>query len=477
MTCKHARVIVARIRQPFNKVSARIASQPWTLRSLLAVIAIFVFCNALFAATPDVYQKRWNDKAVNDRIQANIEKYRKGEATIDVVDNAGKPVPDVLIELQQTRHAFLFGCNAFVLGQLKTPEANRQYEEAFAQLFNFVTVPLYWEGTEPSRGELRYEEGGRDIYRRPPPDRFFAFGEKYGITLKGHPLLWHSCNPDWLPKDPNELRELYRKRFREISERYGKKISIWDAVNESLVCDPKYPLLTPDRAYVAWAFREIAPLFPAKTTLLINEVNMASFGTAENSSYFAQVKSLLANDVPVRGIGFQFHYFRRAELDKHLVSPDCDPIKLLDLYEAFGEFKLPLYVTEITIPSAGPDGEALQAEVTRNYYRLWFSVPMMQGITWWNLGDNTAVEGENEAQGGLANDAMQPKAAYRELDDLINHEWKTTATIHSDAEGHAQFKGFFGKYQVKLIRGDKVQTVELDHTQSGDKNHRLTLTN
>jgi endo-1,4-beta-xylanase len=441
----------------------------------LAVATILLTTMQASAAAPDIYQKRWSDPAVVKRIDENIEKHRKGEAVIEVVDAAGKPVSDLRVELQQTGHEFLFGCNAFVLGQLKTPEANRQYEEAFARLFNFATVPFYWEGTEPTKGELRYEEGCRDIWRRPPPDRFIAFGKKYGITLKGHPLLWHGCNPDWLPKDADELRELYRKRFREIASRYGDKIPIWDAVNESLVCPAEYPLLTADRAYVAWAFREVTPLFPPATTLMINEVNFANFGVAKKSRYFAQVKSLLADGVPIEGVGFQFHMFRRNNLDEHLTGPDCDPMKLLNLYEAFGQFKLPLFITEITIPSAGPDGEALQAEVVRNYYRLWFSAPMMRGITWWNLGDGTAYKGENEAKGGLIDDALRPKVAYRALDKLINHEWKTNTTVQTDAQGRAAFKGFYGKYQVKLIQGDKTRQIEINHTQSGEKTHHLSL--
>jgi len=46
----------------------------------------------------------------------------------------------------------------------------------------------------------------------------------------------------------------------------------------------------------------------------------------------------------------------------------------------FAGFKLPLYITEITFPSAGDDGDALQAEVIRDHYRLWFCAPMMAGM-------------------------------------------------------------------------------------------------
>lgn len=141
-----------------------------------------------------------------------------------------------------------------MLGQLDSPEKNRRYEEAFARFFNFATVPFYRSGTEPYQGELRYAEGSRDIWRCPPPDQFLAWAEKCGITLKGHPLLWHAHNPAWLPKDPEALKILYRKRFKEIPERYAGKITVWNVVSESLVCSPKFPLFPEDRDYVRWAF-------------------------------------------------------------------------------------------------------------------------------------------------------------------------------------------------------------------------------
>ena len=60
---------------------------------------------------------------------------------------------------------------------------------------------------------------------------------------------------------------------------------------------------------------------------------------------------------------------------------------------------------------------------------------MMAGVTWWNLGDGTAVKGENEAKGGLMDEELKPKAAYRALDELINRQWKTHATAKTDERG------------------------------------------
>ena len=427
------------------------------------------------AAAPEAYLKRWNDPALNSRIDRNIEQYRKGDATIEVVDAAGKPLNGAKVDVRQTGHEFLFGSNAFVLGQLGTPERNRAYEEAFAKLFNFATVPFYWEGTEPVQGELRYAEGSRDIWRRPPPDRFLPWAKKYGITLKGHPLLWHQHNPTWLPTDPDVVRGLYQKRFREIASRYAGKIKIFDVVNEShsAYLFKTFPLYAPDRAYVAWAWREVAPLFPPDTVLMINETGRFNAVPAAESAYFAQIKALLAEGLPIRGVGFQMHLFRRERLDTAMLQ--VDPAKTLSAYEEYGVFNLPLYISEVTIPSAGDDGEALQAEVTRNYYRLWFSVPRMAGITWWNLGDATAVEGENEAKGGLVDENLKPKASYRALDQLINQEWKTRALAETRADGVAHFRGFFGKYEVTVTKGDVKKTFTIEHTAAADSHHQITL--
>jgi len=427
------------------------------------------------AAVPESYAKLWSDPAVKQRIDEGIERNRKQDAVIELRTADGKPAGEATVEIQQQTHEFLFGCNGFVLGQLDTPEKNRKYEEAFVRLFNFVTVPFYWEGTEPTQGELRYAEGGRDMWRRPPPDRYLPFAAKHGITLKGHPLLWHAYNPPWLPKDSEVLKKLYQKRFAEIASRYAKHIKIWDVVNESLCCPKTYPLFTPDRAYVGWSFAQVCPLFPANTTLLINETNLANVGAGETSPYYRQVKKLLADGAAIRGIGFQFHFFDPKAMTRGMTDPTYSPKKLLDAYESFVTFNLPLYVTEITIPTPPEDGPATQAELVAGFYRLWFSSPRMAGITWWNLGDGTAVKGENKALGGLIDDNFEAKESYRALDRLINHDWKTRLQSKTDAQGALRFRGFCGKYAVKVNSGGRTQELELKVSKDGPTSHTLTL--
>jgi len=447
-------------------------SRPIATAAMGAVLAIAG--EMAEAQTPESYRKLWSDPAVTQRIERNIEEHRKGDATVKVVGEEGQAVKDASVEVCQKTHEFLFGCNAFVLGQLDSPEKHRKYEEAFVRLFNFATVPFYWEGTEPKQGELRYAEGSRDIWRRPPPDRYIPFAKKHGITLKGHPLLWHAYNPPWLPKDAEALKKLYQKRFADIARRYAKDIKIWDVVNESLCSTKAYPLYTSDRAYVAWAFREAAPLFGPDNLLMINEVNFSNCSVGEANPYYRQVKQLLADGVGVKGIGFQFHFFSPEAL-KSLANPGYAPKAMLDAYDSFAAFNVPLFVTEITIPTPAKDGQAEQAELVGNFYKLWFSAPRMAGITWWNLGDGTAVKGENKARGGLVDENFDPKQSYRTLDRLIHQEWKTRLSAKTDSQGVFRFRGFYGKYSVKITAGGKTQDYSIDLARDGRTMHQLTL--
>jgi len=433
-------------------------------------------CLSAEIGVPEKYRQLWSDPALVKRIDEGIEKNRKGDAGLRVVDEKGKPVAGAVVTVRHKRHDFLFGCNAFVLGQMDTPELNRKYEESFTRICNFATVPFYWQGTEPKKGVLRYQEGAEFMWRRPPPDRFIPFGKKYGLTLKAHPMLWHEHNPSWIPKDPEELKTLYRKRFKEIAGRYAQDIEIWEVTNESSGCHKTFPLYSDDRAYVEWAFKEAAPLFGDDNLLMINDFTKFNDQQAGKNYYFDQISKLLDQGARVQGIGVQFHIWFAPRLMERYLAAECFlPNNLLDTYESYAALNLPVYITEITVPTPQQDnGEELQAEVVENLYRLWFSVPNMKGVTYWNLGDSMAYNKENTAMAGLVDKEINPKKSYKVLDKLINQDWKTNLDGRSDANGQFAFRGFYGTYEVEVRVGNETKKHEI-HLSAGDTKREFKL--
>src|SRR5690606_40742702 len=56
-----------------------------------------------------------------------------------------------------------------------------------------------------------------------------------GQKVRGHTLLWHSQNPDWLTKGKfsrKELRNILKEHITKVVGRYRGKIDQWDVRSE-----------------------------------------------------------------------------------------------------------------------------------------------------------------------------------------------------------------------------------------------------
>ena len=110
---------------------------------------------------------------------ARIEKYRTGEVVLKLIGPAGESIaPGSAVRIEQTKHAFLFGCNLYMLGRCRTPEENAAYGKHFAELLNFATLPFYWWDYEAVRGEQKDDR----------TERMIRWCKQHDVIPKGHPL-------------------------------------------------------------------------------------------------------------------------------------------------------------------------------------------------------------------------------------------------------------------------------------------------
>ena len=153
---------------------------------------------------------------------AAIEKHRKADARLRIVDAAGRPLGGAKVSIAQTGHDFLFGCNIFGFDRLPTADRNAAYKRRFAELFNYATLGLYWRWYEPQRGKPIYAY----------TDQVVAWCRERGIRIKGHPLLWgeQAGVPPWSQGQPAEA--IQRQRVEDILHRYQGRIEFWEVVNE-----------------------------------------------------------------------------------------------------------------------------------------------------------------------------------------------------------------------------------------------------
>jgi GH35 family endo-1,4-beta-xylanase len=382
------------------------------------------------------------DDAVLGGAEDRIAKHRKGRATLKVTGPEGQPLPaGVELRITQTRHKFLFGCNIFKLGRCRTAQDNAAYEEHFAKLLNFATLPFYWWSYERQKGQPMDDR----------TDEIIRWCDAHGVTTKGHPLAWNYVDPAWLTGTPEEVMQLQIERVGRIVERFQDGIGIWDVVNEATHYDREEvkrnaPKLTEAiarigiREYVQRAFRAARQANP-QAKLIINDYRV-------DAAFADNVVSQLVDEGgrPLYDI---------IGLQSHMHGRYWGAARAWDVCERFARFNKPLHFTETTFVSGPkqdsgwtttPEGESQQARHVAEFYTVLFSHPAVEAITWWDFTDQGAWQ---QAPAGLIRSDMTPKPAYERLHDLIKGKWWTRAETRTVAGATASLEGFLGQYEVE----------------------------
>ena len=428
-------------------------------------------------------------------VQSNIENNRKGYGTITVKDSEGNIIPDAKISLNQTKHEFKFGANLFMLDELETKEKNDTYKRLFAETFNMATLPFYWNATEPEKGHLRYDKNSTKLYRRPAIDRCVEFCEEKGIEPREHALAYEQFFPKWLfGATVEETKKELERRYAEISERYKDKIPTIEVTNEMEWKKGRTPFYDqPD--FIEWCFKTAEKYFPANQ-LVINEHTPSGWDDycRPTDKYYSYIQANLLKGARIDAIGMQYHIFALKEDEYDKTRNRYNPEMLYNHMDLYSQFGKPLQVTEVTLPAydGTDEDEEIQAKLLEYLYTIWFSYKNVEQIIYWNLIDGYAhVEtddqavidasqgdmtiGENKFRGGLLRFDMSPKPAWFTLKNLIENVWHTQGDYSTDADGKAQFKGFYGDYDVTITVGGKTETRTLNLYSKGKNNFEIVI--
>jgi GH35 family endo-1,4-beta-xylanase len=392
------------------------------------------------------------EKNVIGDAQADIEKFRKENATVTVKDANGQPVPGAQVKVEMTRNEFLFGGNIFGFDQYADPKINQAYKDRFAEIFNFATVGFYWRWYEPEQGHPNYAY----------TDKVLAWCKEHDIHVKGHPLLWGVKDgwPKWSPGLPSP--EMQHARVNEIISKYKDRIGYWEVVNEPSH-NPEPKIDDPYR----WA-HEADPT----AQLIVNDFEVMANGYPP---FYELLRKAKESGVPFNGIGIQSHEPEWMWFPLH---------KVKETLAHYAELGKDLYITEFTPESSGkpafeldnvPDGktwdEATQADYAVRFYTVCFANPAVKGITWWDLSDSGAWrEG-----GGMLHADMSPKPVFFALKDLIHEKWTTKTQGQTDAAGNFDFRGFRGNYAIEVDYNGKTMKQEFALTHDGAKSVQVTL--
>lgn len=402
--------------------------------------------------------------------------HRRTRARVRVTDAAGRPLAGVPVTAEHVRHAFAFGNIGFDLvpwigGPSPFAEGAEEPIDAaaaetiaarFLDVFNAVTLPFYWRWYEPAPGRT-------DAARLRATAEWFAVR---GVTVKGHPLVWHTLTPPWLSaledaEGDAAVEDAIRARIRAVAGGFAGVVDQWDAINEVVILpvftaeDNAVTRLARSRGrveMVRMAFEEARAADPA-ARLVLNDFDLSP-------AYEQLIAECLDAGIAIDAIGLQTHMHQGYRGEEQIT-------RILDRFARFG---LPLQLTETTLVSGDlmppdivdlndhvvdewpstPEGEARQADEIARHYRTVFGHPATESLTYWGMTDAGAWLG---APAGLLRADGSPKPAYDAVRALVRGEWATPPQhAVTDADGMLVVEGFTGRYRLVTPRA----SVEVD---------------
>jgi hypothetical protein len=404
-----------------------------------------------------------HEQLVLARATADIERNRKGDVSVTVVNNIGVPLSDVSVAFQQTASDFKFGSHP--LGR------NGSYDSRLAAKMreagiNESNVTARWGRLETRDGVFEWDN--IDRYQRPQDQKKAGFGLLGGLSL------WFSHNEDFSPRYLQSvhfsgLRDAVSRYGHTLARRYAGTIDTWELNELNLEGANVFNLDWNQRIEIGHVFAGAIKAGNPNARIMTG-----SLALPYDSPRSRSLPDLLLGGLPADIVGLELYQAGVNKEGAGVVGLDLVKIdRLLDQYAAFGK---PIVVKEFSVPSAQVEGsswwhrpwdESLQAEFATKVYTIAFAKRLMGGITWaWGVSDADAFI----LHGGLVDDQMRPKAAYFALQRLLA-SWRTHGTNKTDATGTAAWRGFAGTYQVTLTRDGhemlrtSIQVTEQQYSQ------------
>jgi len=229
------------------------------------------------------------------------------------------------------------------------------------------------------------------------PDRYVAFGERHGMFIVGHTLVWHNQTPRWVfqdssgnPVSRDTLLARLRDHIHTVVGRYRGRIRGWDVVNEALNEDgtlrrtPWLTIIGDD--YLASAYRYAHEADP-DAELYYNDYSLEN--APKRRGAVELVQRLRDQGIPIAAVGLQGH--------DRMDWPS--PAQQDSTIEAFAGAGFRVMITELDVdvlpradnPYAQGLPDSLQQALARRYAELFGSYLRHRGtvarVTFWGVTD------------------------------------------------------------------------------------------
>jgi len=303
-------------------------------------------------------------------------------------------------------------------------------DKPFARLVAEQANMLVAEG-ETKRKAIEPKAGR---YNFAGTEKLLAFAGANGQRMRGHTLVWHEANPDWLlaKLGKGASEKLLTDYIEKTVGHFRGRLHSWDVVNEVIHIDEggEEDLRISSPWYKAYGSGYIETAFHAahdadpEAMLFYNELNLEAdvwWAERRRRSVLRLLEKLLKKGVPVHALGIQSHLKAyRLSYSDAVFSRFLDEVAGLGLKVLITEFD----IADIEGPADPAQRDADIAALGRRYLDVAFSKPAVLGCLTWGMSDRyswlSLYDQYKWADGSLSrglpfDSALKPKALYTEM--------------------------------------------------------------
>jgi GH35 family endo-1,4-beta-xylanase len=248
-----------------------------------------------------------------------------------------------------------------------------------------------------------------------PADALVKFASDYQMKVKGHCLVWHLELPAWVNSSlsADALRQAMEKHIREEVGHYRSKVYAWDVVNEAVDDAGKLRktifLDKLGEGYIAEAF-QLAHEADPDALLFYNDY--AEWPGAKSDRVYKLVKKLVADGVPIHGVGLQMHLDAWDCPDPEDIAANVRRLAALGLKVNISE--MDVRITEKKLRGTLQERLEIQRRIYHDVIAACIREKGFMGITFWGFTDAHSwidlTYGPDDPL--LFDENYQPKPAY-----------------------------------------------------------------
>lgn len=382
------------------------------------------------------YEGMSEDAAWRVSAAERIEKFRKGNVTIKLVDENNNPVSNANVNLEMKKHKFGFG--SAIDGN--TYLSNTTYRNKIHELFSEVVFEndLKWRP---------WVTRASNAYILSAIDNLTS----NGINVRGHCMVWPGWNtlPTFLKAYENNAPRLKQECLDHI-ETVGNftkgKLVDWDVMNEPYTNHVLQDICG-DEIMADW-FKKAKEVDP-DVKRYINDYSIIGNGGVDvnhQDGYFDIIKYIDDNGGEIDGIGMQGHF---AELVTGIP-------RVIEILDRFATFNKEIKITEFDINSINDE---LKVNYTRDFMTVLFSYPHVKSVMCWGFWEGR--HWRPEAAYYNKNWTIRPQGEmYKSL--VLDEWWTKMQNAVSAADGETNFGDcFLGNYDIEVSIGGVDFTIKV----------------